>query len=119
MVRWEVPGTEAGAAVVPAAVSTLSATLLAGEVRPARVLAAYPFGVYLDFAGTVLPVLSSDAVALPTAVRVTARAGGLEWGASPGDAVEVGGGLVRLPGVHLRAARTWRPPHVRVLPPAD
>lgn len=105
--------------VVPAAVSSLSARSVHGEVTSARVLAVYPFGAYLELAGTVLPVLTSDAVALPTSMRVAARAGEVDWGVTAGHEVRVGGGRVRLPAVHLHAARTWRPPRVRVLTPAE
>ncbi len=106
-------------ALTPAAVSSLSVRSVQGEIRAARVIAAHRFGVYLDVAGGVLPVLTSDAAALPTSVRVAARAGEVDWGVTPGDEVVVGGGRVRVPALVLAAARTWRPPRVRVLTPGQ
>ncbi|MEO5609148.1 MAG: DUF2877 domain-containing protein [Ornithinibacter sp.] len=119
MDSWDVRPARLRPPLVPAAVSSLSTQTLNGPVRAARVLAAYPFGVYLEVGRGVLPVLTSDAVALPTSVRVAARAGEVQWGVSAGDEVVVGGGRIECPALHLRAARTWRPTRVRAFPPAD
>ncbi|MGL5818160.1 MAG: DUF2877 domain-containing protein [Phycicoccus sp.] len=121
-------GENPGHRVVPGAVSALSAHLLAGPVRPARVLGSGPHGWYLDVAGTVLPVLTADAVALPTAVRlarpVDASAFPPDGGGRVGPldglgrvdnpaSVVVGGGQVRLGRLTVRAARVWQPARVR------
>ncbi len=81
----------------------------------ARVLAVHAYGVYLEVAGSVLPVLTSDAVALPTSVRVAGRAGEVRWGVSAGDLVDVGAGRVRLPGLEVVACRAWRASRVHRL----
>ncbi|MGL4175341.1 MAG: DUF2877 domain-containing protein [Dermatophilaceae bacterium] len=123
--------------VVPGAVSALSAHLLAGPVQPARVLGSGAHGWYLDVAGTVLPVLTADAAALPTAVRLARPVAPVVF--SPGhldhlghdhlghdhlgrrgdsgcgysEPVVVGGGEVRLGRFAVRAARVWQPARVR------
>ena len=99
-------------ATVPAAASSLTACLLAGASTTATVLAAYPFGLYLDVAGSVLPVVTTDAVPLATALRLGGRAGSVDWSVSAGDRVQVGEGRVVLPTVALVVARTWRPARV-------
>ncbi len=63
--------------------------------------------------GRVLPLVTSDAVALPTAVRLAVASGSVPWGVGPGDQVRVGAGRVVLPAIDLVAARTWRPARVR------
>ncbi|MGL5849903.1 MAG: hypothetical protein ACRCZD_03880, partial [Phycicoccus sp.] len=109
--------------VVPAAVSALSAHLLAGPAQPADVLGSGTHGCYLGLAGTVLPVLTVDAVALPTALRlprtVDATAfvghGGIGHSPSAGHPtpVVVGDGVVRLGRMTVRASRIWHPARVR------
>ncbi len=102
--------------VAPAAVSRRSADLLHGPSRTASVLARSPFGLYLGVGGTgrVLPLLSADALALPSALRLTTLAAReLDWGVAVGGAVTVGGGEVLLPGMVVRAVRTWRPASVQ------
>jgi hypothetical protein len=83
--------------------------------RPVRavVLAAYPFGLYLDVVGAVLPVVTSDAVPLPSALLLTEPSGRVGWGVEPGATVPVGEGRVGLPGLDLVATRVWRPARVR------
>ena len=98
---------------LPAAVSTLVAAVVQGERVTATVLAAHRYALYLSVRGSVLPVVTSDAVALPTAVRLAAPAGAVAWGVDVGDEVLVGGGRIALPGFDLVAARTWRPSRVR------
>ena len=104
---------------LPAAVSVLAADLLAGPPAPATVLAAHRFALYLSAPGRVLPVVTSDAVALPTAVRLAASSHDLAagapggWGVGAGDVVTVGEGRVVLPGVDVVGARSWRPARVR------
>lgn len=112
-------------AALPAAASALTARTLREEPREALVVGAHRLGLYLSLEGTVLPVVPSDAVALPTALRLGARSsalpggasGDLPWGVEPGDRVLVGGGRVVLPGVEVVAVRTWRPARVRRVAP--
>jgi hypothetical protein len=79
----------------------------------AAVLAAYPYGLYLDVAGVVLPLVTSDAVPLPTALLLTEPARHVDWGVEPGGTVTVGEGRVRLPGLDVVVARMWRAARVR------
>lgn len=101
----------ASATVWPAAVSERSAALVHGSPRPGLVLAAFPTALYVQVGGhaDVLPVVMRDGLRLPTALAVATSLPTVGWGAQPGDAVLVGGGEVRLPGVALRAVRSWRP----------
>ena len=104
---------------LPAAVSTLVAGLVHGEPVDTAVLGAHRYALYLSVRGQVLPVVTSDAVALPTAVRLAVASGALPWGRGlvAGDRVLVGGGCVVLPEVDIVAARTWRPARVRPVDP--
>ncbi|WP_392544695.1 DUF2877 domain-containing protein [Oryzobacter telluris] len=109
-------------AALPAAASTLSAGVLWAGARQAVVLGSHRLGLYLDVDGTVLPVVPSDAVALPTALRLGARstslpATDLPWGLEAGDRVLVGGGRVVLPVGEVVVVRTWRPARVRRVAP--
>ncbi len=115
------PSTPARAAL-PAAASTLSAAALWAAAREAVVLGSHRLGLYLDVDGTVLPVVPSDAVALPTALRLGARAASLRslalpWGLEAGDRVLVGGGRVVLPVGEVVVVRSWRPARVRRVAP--
>ena len=104
---------------LPAAASTLVAGLVHGEQVGARVLGAHRYALYLSVCGQVLPVVTSDAVALPTAVRLALPSGALPWGRAlvAGDQALVGAGRVVLPEVDIVAARTWRPARVRPVDP--
>src|SRR3954447_8769531 len=93
----------------PGAVSVLSAAVVQGAPCPATVLAVHGPALYLEAMGRVLPVVTTDAVPLPTAVRLTLAAGCVDWGVAAGDVVSVGEGRVRLPATDVVAARTWRP----------
>ncbi|MEO7270166.1 MAG: DUF2877 domain-containing protein [Knoellia sp.] len=101
----------------PAAASPLTRILVAGPRRPAVVLAAFPTALYLalsdDDAGhaDVLPVVTSDALVLPTAVRL-AQPGPHGWGVAPGDVVTLGGDEIALPSHGIRIVRSWRPRRV-------
>ena len=99
--------------VQPAAVSVLSAAVVGGEPVAATVLGVHGPALYLGVAGRVLPVVTSAAVPLPTALRLAVPAGGVPWGVVAGDVVPVGDGRVALPGVDLVVSRTWRPARVR------
>lgn len=98
---------------LPAAVSPLTRGLVAGAPRPAVVAGAHRYGVYLAVAGTVLPVLARDAVALPQALRLAVPSREVPWRVQAGDVVRVGAGTVRLPGLTVRGVRCWRPRRVR------
>lgn len=98
---------------LPAAVSTLTAALLRRAPGPATVLGVHGPALYLDVAGRVLPVVSSDAVPLATALRLAVPSGRVDWGVAAGHVVSVGGGLVVLPGCDIAVVRTWRPSRVR------
>ena len=95
----------------PAAVSERSAALVHGSPREATVLAAFPTALYLQVGGhaDVLPVVTRHGLRLPTALAVATDLPTVGWGAQPGDEVVVGDGAVRLPGVTIRAVRSWRP----------
>jgi hypothetical protein len=112
--------------------------LLAGAVqaapRPARVLAAFPTALYLHLDSPadephrpadephrsaeesrvrrVLPVLTRDALRLPTGLRLGEPAASVAWGVEQGADVVVGAGRVRLPGADVVVVRTWRPTRV-------
>src|SRR6478752_1476345 len=98
---------------LPGAVSTLVTAVVHGELVAATVVAAHRYALYLSVRGSVLPVVTSDAVALPTAVRLALPAAAVSWGVDSGEVVLVGGGRVSLPGVDVVAARTWGPSRVR------
>ncbi|MBM6402858.1 DUF2877 domain-containing protein [Phycicoccus sp. CSK15P-2] len=99
--------------VMPGALSPRTADLVRGPRRPALVLGASRHGVYLGLGRRVLPVLTSDAVDLPDAVRLAAPSGGCDLGVVAGDRAVVGAGAVRLPSLTVRGVRTWRPARVR------
>ncbi|MFL6177933.1 MAG: DUF2877 domain-containing protein [Ornithinibacter sp.] len=98
---------------LPAAVSTLVAALVHGEPVDATVVAAHRYALYLSVRGEVVPVVTADAVALPTAVRLAVESGSVPWGVTAGDVVRVGGGRLTFPALDVVAARTWRPARVR------
>lgn len=102
-------------ATIRAAYSPLTAAQVHGAVESGIVLAAYPRGFYLGLPGaaSVLPVIASDAIALPTALRIGHRSDEVSWGVEAGQVVSVGEGRVDLPGVTIRAVREWRPAQVR------
>ena len=105
----------------PAAVSERSAALVHGSPREATVLAAFPTALYLQVGGhaDVLPVVTRHGLRLPMALAVATDLPTVGWGAQPGDQVVVGDGAVALPGVTIRAVRTWRPhPAPRGPPPS-
>jgi len=103
---------------VPGAGSPLTQTVVAGPWQHALVLASFPTALYLSVGAhhEVLPVVTSDALMLPTAVRLSAAARDLAWGVQPGETVTVGRSEIRLPGLHIRVVREWRPARVRPAP---
>jgi len=102
---------------VPGAGSPLTQTVVARPWRQALVLARFPSALYLSVGDhhEVLPVVTSDALMLPTAVRLSVAARELEWGVQPGDMVTVGRAEIRLPALHVRVVREWRPARVRAV----
>lgn len=96
------------------AASPLTADVVTGPVRSAVVLARFDTALYLSVGGhdEVLPVVTSDALLLPTSVRLPLRSDALRWDVHPGDSVLVGGSTLRL-GDHLvQIVRWWRPSRV-------
>ncbi|HEV7147862.1 MAG TPA: DUF2877 domain-containing protein [Pedococcus sp.] len=95
--------------VWPAAVSQRSAGVLGAARRPAAVLGAFPRALYLEVGQSraLLPLVAPGGLRLPTAVTVASTVVG--WGVQPGDQVLVGNGEICLPGVVVRAVRSWRP----------
>jgi len=98
--------------------SPLTRAVVAGPWRQALVLARFPSALYLSVGAhhEVLPVVTADALMLPTAVRLSSAARELDWGIQPGDTVTVGRSGIRLPALHVRVVREWRPPRVRAVP---
>ena len=99
---------------VPGAGSPLSQTVMTGPSRQALVLASFPTALYLS-AGEhhqIFPVLASDALMLPTAVRLSVPSRALVWGVEPGDPVTIGRFEIRLPAWRVRLVRQWRPARV-------
>lgn len=60
----------------------------------------------------MLPVLTADAWALPTAVRLAVASGDLDLGLAIGDEVVLDADGLHLPRVTVRPVRTWRPARV-------
>ncbi|QYC43511.1 hypothetical protein Nocox_29635 [Nonomuraea coxensis DSM 45129] len=94
---------------VSGAASTAVRPLLEATRRPARVLAAFPAGVYLEvrteLEPTVIAVITGDAVRLPNSVLL---AGGLPR-AEVGEEAWVGDRGVDLGPLSLRVRRWWDP----------
>jgi hypothetical protein len=63
----------------------------------------WPSAVYVQVGDAVLPVVTSGALRLPTAVVVPEPVG---WGVRQGEEVLVGGGEVLFPGLRVPAVRT-------------
>lgn len=97
--------------------SPLTRTVVAGPARQALVLASFPTALYLAVGAhhEILPLLASDALMLPTAARLSAAGRELDWGVEPGDMVTVGRSEIRLPVLHVRVVREWRPARVRAV----
>src|SRR5699024_4710115 len=84
--------TRSRAVPLRAAVSSLAVPTVSGPVRRATVVASTRHGAYLllDGGTEVLPLLTSDALALPTAVRLAVRSTGRSLGLDVGETVHVG-----------------------------
>jgi len=105
---------QAPARQVPGASSPLTRAMLSGPARPGLVLASFPTALYLSMGGhhEVLPVVTSDALMLPTATRLGAPGRELVWAVEPGDTVIVGRSRIELPGWRVHLVREWRPARV-------
>jgi hypothetical protein len=103
---------------VPGAASPLTRVVLTGPSRQGLVLASLPTSLYLSVGmhHEVVPVVASDALMLPTAIRLSAPGRDLVWGVEPGDTVTVGRSEIRLPGWRIRLVREWRPAQVGAVP---
>jgi hypothetical protein len=99
--------------VLQGAVSVLTAGLVRGPERRARVCGAGWAAVYLEVGGTVLPVVTSDALALPTAVRLGVGSTHPAWRPGVATPAEVGGGRVRIGPTTVEVTGVWRPARVR------
>jgi Protein of unknown function (DUF2877) len=93
-----------------AAASVLLRDLIAGPVRPARVLAAGPAATYLEAEGQVLAIVTAGGVRLPCAVMLAAG-GPLPAARSR---LAVGRGAIYEDGRQLVVVRRWFDPRVRL-----
>jgi hypothetical protein len=102
---------------VPGASSPLTRAALTGPLRQGLVLACFPTALYLSMGRhhEVLPIVASDALILPTAIRLSAPGRELNWGVEPGDTVTVGQSEIRLPGWRVQLVREWRPARVGIV----
>lgn len=105
---------------VRAAASALTVDLISGAPVPARVLGVFPSAVYVSVPSLhlrVLPLLTADALLLPTGLRLPVCSEQHQWRISSGAAALVGDGEVRCGPTVVRAVRTWRPRPVFPVPP--
>lgn len=106
--------------VVPGAASRSVQATLEGPVRPARLLAVFPTAIYIAAAdGTVLALVTADAVRLPPAVVLVADSTHtpLTGIVRDGDAASCGAASLRIGRLQVRVARWWTPR--RPCPPQD
>lgn len=110
--------TRSRAVPLRAAVSSLAVPTVSGPVRRATVVASTRHGAYLllDGGTEVLPLLTSDALALPTAVRLAVRSTGRSLGLDVGEIVHVGRCRIVAAGFEVVTVRTVRPARVRSVP---
>ncbi|MFD8530770.1 DUF2877 domain-containing protein [Streptosporangium canum] len=91
------------------AASTALRRLLESPRRPARVLAAFPYGIYLEvrteLEPQVIAVVTGSAARLPNAMVVT----GPMPRVTVGDEAYVGDGSIEVGRLSLRAHRWWNP----------
>ncbi|OUC88219.1 DUF2877 domain-containing protein [Streptosporangium minutum] len=91
------------------AASTALRRLLESPRRPARVLAAFPYGIYLEvrteLEPQVIAVVTGSAVRLPNAMVVTDPMPRV----AVGDEAYVGDGSIEVGRLSLRAHRWWNP----------
>ncbi|MGP8304298.1 DUF2877 domain-containing protein [Streptomyces inhibens] len=106
--------------VMPGAASRAVQRTLEGPCGGARLLAVFPSAVYLAAAdGTVLALVTSDAVRLPNAVVLTTERSGspLTCFVREGDSAVCGAGALRVGTLGVHIARWWTPRRPR--PPRD
>lgn len=91
------------------AASTALRPALESPRKPARVLAVFPLGVYLEIRTDVEPfvvaVVTGEATRLPNAVVLSGPLPEI----SPGDDAAVGDGYVEIGGLTIRVRRWWDP----------
>lgn len=94
--------------------SPLVRALVQGAVQPATVLAAFPTALYLHVPQAhgqphcVVPVLTSDALLLPTGLVLARESRDVTWPVTIGDDVRVGAGRVDLGLLQLVVVRERR-----------
>ena len=96
------------------AASPLTWDLVSGPERSGTVLARFPTAVYLQVGRhhEVLPVVASDALMLPTAVRLPVPSADLLWRLEPSDRVSIGHLTLHLRCWSVHLVRQWRPGRV-------
>jgi hypothetical protein len=103
-----------------AAASALTIDVLSSPPAPAHVLEVFPSAVYLAVPSSrlkVLPLLTADALLLPTGMRLSVWSEQHQWRMSACTTGLVGDGEVRFGSTVIRAVRTWHPQAVRPTPP--
>lgn len=112
------PTTPSRAAPLRATVSSLAVPTVSGPVRWATVVASTRRGAYLllDGGTEVLPLLTSEALALPTAVRLAVPSALVSLGLEVGQEVEVGGSRIVAGALEVVVVRTVLPARVRPVP---
>jgi hypothetical protein len=111
------PAGPPAAPSLPAALSPLSAELVWGPPRPARVVAVFDRAAYLlveagERVTRLVPLLAPGALLLPTGVRLARPPDG-GWAVAVGTIVRVGEGRIVLPKATVRVVRAWHPARVR------
>jgi hypothetical protein len=105
--------------VIAAAGSSLTSGLFAGTRRTGRVLGSFPAAVYVGLEdGSVLPIVTPDAVVLPTAARIARGSPGFGRSVHHGDDVVVKAHSITLGVRRIRVVRRWVPARVEVVPGA-
>jgi hypothetical protein len=98
------------APALPGVASSAVAPLLRGPRRPVRVLAVFRAAVYLAHDDGVLALVTSDGIAHPNGVVVTAATASVPFaGLGPHQRGTVGEGRVDLPGLTVPIGRWWDP----------
>lgn len=100
----------------PVAASSAVELALVGPERPVSVVAATPLATYVSVGGpdpTILCIATADAVRVPCAIVVEAKARPTPLTA--GTIGTVGSGVLAIGGSTYRVSRWWRPPRPRGL----
>ncbi|GLW07669.1 hypothetical protein Misp01_27990 [Microtetraspora sp. NBRC 13810] len=103
------PARAGARAEASGAASTALRAMLGAQRRPARVLAAFPAGLYLEVRTELEPhvvaVVSAEATRLPNAMVLTEPLPPV----AVGDEAAVGDGSIEVGGLSLRVRRWWNP----------